>query len=101
MLQMSQIRQGTLPQSDGLEAGEGGGGGGAWRKVRRNVEGEEGASALRNPSGASPAAFQEPFWFSSGACPGRLISPFGDICQRSPVAKSGLRTTITGKDGDD
>ena len=47
------------------------------------------------------ANFQEPFWCSSGAFPRPLISPFGDLCQRSPVARSALRTTITGKDGDD
>ena len=43
-----------------------------WRLGRevvamRNVEGEEGASALKRPFGARPEAFQESFWCSSGA----------------------------------
>ena len=52
-----------FPKGTVLEGGEGSGGGGVSR------EGGEGA------------AFQEPFWCSSGAFPGPLVSPFGDLCQ--------------------
>ena len=66
------------------------------KEVKRRVEGEEEASALRRPFGRQSPG-------SSGALVVlvRYLPRVVDLCQCSPEAMSAHRTTITGKDGDD
>ena len=81
-----------FPKGTVFEAGERGGGG-VWREGGEEERGRRGGGLCLEETFWAPVPRRNP----SGA---RLV-PFGDLCQRSPVARSALRTTITGKDGGD